>query len=1739
MPVNLTVNERPIGIRRGKMVLSDLENIKKSEREHRRRLRSEQVREQSRALSKRILERTRQIEKEQLSRLERDANTEMKKAHDRKLMAFQRRYQDIENIGYAHKNALNQPNVEEIRNVEEQQNKAAAKIRGAKALKQLHEANQIVDTHVKKQQRLLEVRSLENERSSMVSKLPKKPSIVNNHLVESSDNENVKTASKRRVKCIISKKSPVKKLKDTRKVPCISVTAPNDDVDKISPLLTTCIDESKPSSSNKLSNFSQKGSDNMEEGTNANICESDNEPRKTVPTSSSVYSKPENLIRYNKQNYQNISSDLSTTCTTSSSSISDDSSYFSDTCKVSTVKKVPSYQPAPVHSKPDLYEHKTRQKNAYSSPSIFKKTSIKNKPSAEDLAQEIIELENKKPDILTSQKPNSQQRSQDAMLRDKIRRDYQALLKNLDLLSKEERKLKANKISDAAKERMAHPIKSSDDHMRRQQKMDRAFQTILRSSQDPGVTLDSWPERPITLTPRNYLHSDTISTTTWRAPPYINEKVEESCSESDDEFTRKRKISDLLLKIEKLKKRLLQEYGADLPDEIFNASVKSLFNYSNSASQQQLVNADMSKPKPTVPEIQVINMSSCDEALKPTRKVINHVKKSNTTQVSSKNVSKLSSESSVSTRDQQVQVELETVNRNTKSKDETSVKPLESLVTIVTPKISESSSSICSDSSVITDVVVGVNKKEITVLPKTRESNVKCSKNGSTSSSVKSRKFSTNKTPVKISFEQKSGSAAFEVAGLLIDANKKKITILPRRRKIVSKNASLPTESRKSYSLPGSRDTSPSNKGSKSAPPSQQCSPKKFLGLQKDKTIEQQSTNFERHRYRTQYTQVSIDSSTESSQLNYTSETAAATGSGRLFRSFKTLMSKQTITKMQDSSDASTTYASPPAATAGSMLNSITRTTPILELLNSSINEVIKRQVSPVSSPETPSPRTMKLPSNVRRSDKANKNLKFSSLIHKQTIDPPKSPRASKMTSNDTKVSQTTKQMPPQSHMCTCKNRVCKLLHENTEDIQSFVLNRCPEILEKFEDLKNNCTERIASLTDSIQKLRNEQKGKFRVSSLSIACLELAVAVNEDANPVGKIISNGQLSRSFETSRLVNSIEAIHTQLKRKLLESRKIISSKGMSLPKSPVACSYADKSSSISIDLSKDITGSESLEEHMEKPKNTEASSSNSCAKPRNTEVLSSNACAKPKIVSDERVNIKLNHFRLEANSRMAGGANESCKPAETTSKVAQEQILSALDQNEEMVEMLSKEILEQSKSINKSVAMDSLKDSDEPILKPSKAVSKDLGESDKNEAASDNNQSINLDTSISDFIPLLAGIPKIPRTLTKGPAHSRGRPPVTLISGPYSRTEIVSPAHELSTIVEFDTPDTVNKSHVSKSPSTKCRRKLANKEGTQSITSSPSKITDAKLNKCKPSVHVAPLLAQRSPQRALHLSNRLSSKNVDKSPRKYAVKSSESQNREILKSEVKNGTSSDSLHTLPDIHIEQLQQSQDNADGNNEFRISEISEMHSLPDENIDRLLISDLPEETRFRSATTAHKRNEQKCLLSSSSSISFSGLSGVSEITTTPTSDLNLFKYPSSPEEMELALKKWGLGWAIPTLKKTREASALGSSSSSDVTPVNNVARLVSPVKKQQDITANDLPIISDVSSISIKHANKSTEQSVLVLGRTSTPNRLSNTHSDETVSTLGSFSSDLNIIVENHSADITVPNISFSNDKLV
>lgn len=65
------------------------------------------------------------------------------------------------------------------------------------------------------------------------------------------------------------------------------------------------------------------------------------------------------------------------------------------------------------------------------------------------LAREVMELKSRESALLATQSKHSRQRSKSAVLREKIRRDYDALLSNLDMLEREERKIKATQVSSS------------------------------------------------------------------------------------------------------------------------------------------------------------------------------------------------------------------------------------------------------------------------------------------------------------------------------------------------------------------------------------------------------------------------------------------------------------------------------------------------------------------------------------------------------------------------------------------------------------------------------------------------------------------------------------------------------------------------------------------------------------------------------------------------------------------------------------------------------------------------------------------------------------------------------------------------------------------------------------------------------------------------------------------------------------------------------------------------------------------------------------------------------------------------------------------------------------------------------------------------------------------------------------------------------------------------------------------
>ncbi|XP_011883472.1 PREDICTED: uncharacterized protein LOC105570674 [Vollenhovia emeryi] len=1569
MSIGVDMLGNSVNVRRGRMVLSDLDQIKKNERDRRRRLRLEQVRQQSKEISNRLLERAKKIARDELNKLESDGRSELRQMHERKLVDMQLRYQeDLEDIGRAHACATLQPDADAMIEEEGRRDRATALRRGKDALECVREAKQTDGAEAVHQERLRRVRETENARAAMVARLPRPPSSAENDAaVRSPDRSPRKEATrpaptpKRRSKKLLPRKSPGRVRKSN----------PREHQTTASP---------KPGPSGLQRGSAARSHEPLSrdraDGCVVDDASDDQVPRKTAPVMSAV---PDKAARYNPEDYtQDTWSNVSSS---SSGSTSDDSSYFSDGVEQVACGKAPRTPAATENKVRSQCTNTQRVPPAHDRPPlcVVERSDIRNERSAMEAAQAARNAGSAEARACRSRRLNVQRRGEDAILRERVRRDYQALLRNLDHLAREERKLKASQTRTAEEDACARLHQRTICREECQRRLNRAAKKVLGAE----CRCTHLAERVVTLpTRKRHDGRDDVPHSTWQ-DPHLVEDVCRTPRDREDEGSREEQILDMLKKVERQKWLLLQEFGASLPDNIFNVSVRPLFEDETPRAPETVCAA-----RPASPEIKVINMSSSDECV---RKDCRARRPDESPAAKIEIAVQTAPEQARPAANKSVQVELPREEDACAPAPDTSgdtparvPHPIEPNVTIITPESDDISNN--STSPEISEMIIEIGNREVIVTPKKRRSGVRVSKRPSPRVYQKIRPTS------------------------------------------VGSKATSPAK-RFSWSQSGVRST-PQKKT--------RCAAARRVDVHVSQ-VEDDETD------PSQGTRVSIDASAESSQtISGLNDEEPSSGGPYRVRT----QTRRSI-RMRDTSDTSTSLASPPPVKPRSMLDALSNITQILELLDSPGFEDVRRlrrDISPVSTPETPSPRTMMMPSNVPHRDRIARMLRFSvndseangtvvssTQRDQSTLTDPSDVR--QVSEASERVSTASQQ--PSARVCICKNPQCKLLHVRLDDIHDYALKNCPEILQKYEDLQNLCTERIASLTDLIEKVRNEQKDMdfSLMDDTSLMQLPTPKSARNDAQTV---------------RRLIDSIEEIHAQLARTLLESQSIM--------RGGEAVSTDTPSCDTEFQAVTSTPRSKLLDKaHVQESKVVEGR-------------------AEPKIISNERVNVHLNRFKMQQ------------KPQEASATRAPERnswppcTLSLHE--EEVIEKLSKEILEQSKNLDRASAVfTASKERDEAQhkvpsskeLHPGKGVSL---EHETNSNVAKELTSTPETAKESGLVPTLTSIPKILRSHGNVASISvRPKPPVTLLNGLY-RPELESSGHELSTIVEFDTTDTVNKS--SKSPA-----------------------------KSKPSVHVAPLPVQQN--------QNFSRKSADSS---FGTKHSAEKPSSAQKSQDTTTTcnSPDKLKSMAACITETK------VEAEREYMLEKCNKQ--LQCNTTAEEAVCQAKDKLGSSISTDFHKESKHKT--TSTSLYSFSGLSGISEITSSPSSDM--LKHNSSPEEMETALKKLGLGWAVTTLKKTREASALSSSSNSDVTPVNTARRMISPTKKQH--YSNGFPDISDVSSISIKEASKSTEQAVLLKGRTSTPKFQNSNSNSERSSTTNTSES-----AQDPSDSLTVPNVSLTKTK--
>lgn len=818
--------------------------------------------------------------------------------------------------------------------------------------------------------------------------------------------------------------------------------------------------------------------------------------------------------------------------------------------------------------------------------------------------------------------------------------------------------------------------------------MNRAAKCVLSADSAPS-RYSHLAERATTLPmqKKDGMHSD-VPHSVWREPELDVEEATvcyaQQDQDQDSEVSREEQILDMLKKVERQKRLLLKEFGASLPDNIFNASIKPFFEDRTPAQATAQV-ADTAKPPS--PEITVINMSSYKECVKKDRKAKRKPEIPSTKKIEIAVQATLDKPGPAEDKSVQVELPRETVDAPHSGKDTIAQAPhpIEPRVTVITPETDDSSND--STNSDVTGMVIEISNQEVTVTPKKRKSSLKVSKRPSPRVYQKIRSTS------------------------------------------VSSKATSPVK-RFSRSHSSSRLPSP-QKRTRCTDMPDTASRRVDIHVSKSEYNDETDPS--------QETRVSIDASAESSQT-YSGVNDQDVSTGKPYR-VRTQMKKWI--RIKDTSDTtSTSFASPPPVKPRSMLDALTNITPILEMLDSSGYEEMRRlrqEISPVSTPETPSPRTMRMPSNIPRLDKISRMLRYNSNHSRNNDDMILSSTqkdqsiltdpsdASPQEAATSEHRPTCSQQPPvSSQVCTCKNPKCKLLHMKLDEIHDYALKNCPEMLQKYEDLQNLCTERIASLTDLIERVRNEQKGKvtderkifhtfynfifFTERNYLQLCkiviystpqfsrmyifygkcsvilhiyyidMDLSLISPSDETSLMQLSTSRPARNDVQAIRkLIESIEAIHSQLAQTLFESQKII-----------------ENGATPDNELSNDAEAQKAVT-------STPRSKSIDTAPVQKFEVA--NDKAKPKVISNEKVNIQLNRFKIQqkpqAMSAVRTPEHNSWPPCAFSLH------------EEEVIEKLSKEILEQSKSLDKaSSAFVRLKGNDEISTQRKELPSKDTG-------------------------------------------------------------------------------------------------------------------------------------------------------------------------------------------------------------------------------------------------------------------------------------------------------------------------------------------------------------------------------------------------------------------------------------------
>lgn len=458
----------PVGSKKGRIFLFDVEAEKKRELERRRKIRIQQVRQQSKDLANVIRKKVQSEKENEETRCKKAERITLQQYHESKLKRLEELYKRcLEDIGDSHVQAAREPNAELLLKARQAQNAAEALVRGEEAKRRQEEI--LLEQKIQKEAPIKQkkiARAKEDLRSALVVRLPQPRDRVKNE-TDSMRSGVHKSDSPATTKSLLDVKSNQQKTEILQEIP--------------SNIRLQIEGSSIQNKTTQNCDTSKSAEKPVKKDVSASI--------HTAPTNQHSSGDCENINKRSFTCNHHIDDDHHHSKRNSENKLSSDRGYHSDGDYESAVRGPHQHcinKHYPCYCRIKYYDHCNHFQSQYKrrNPVTPHHDTDPVSPVQNVLDEKAVREKNKK---LDENMQKSQARGREAIRRELAKQKFQKLLKEISTLDREERLARCKSLISNV---------NMGESMRRaalatkQQRMNVAFEKLYTATQSRSVTHD-------------------------------------------------------------------------------------------------------------------------------------------------------------------------------------------------------------------------------------------------------------------------------------------------------------------------------------------------------------------------------------------------------------------------------------------------------------------------------------------------------------------------------------------------------------------------------------------------------------------------------------------------------------------------------------------------------------------------------------------------------------------------------------------------------------------------------------------------------------------------------------------------------------------------------------------------------------------------------------------------------------------------------------------------------------------------------------------------------------------------------------------------------------------------------------------------------------------------------------------------------------------------------------------------